>query len=307
MFGDGYVPPATVTPVEIESLLLRFVDCDVRPGYTYQYRVRLRMWNPNFGQDKLVANPEFAKDAYKLLYSPWAETGQPITVPAESFLYATDVKTYRDYVDKEFSGNANRDLRALLQVKDNQCVIQVTKWMEQVTTDSSGSKREPVGAWVVAEMPVGRGEYVGRKTYVKLPLWVSETQEYALREVPDNVLKKGNREQPKGWLVDFSSRSILVDFDGGRVRTKVRVMFNKDTGALEPNERTVEDDVATELLILRPDGKLIVKSSVVDEADPDRKEVVSKWDKWLNLVKDRKAPTTGGPDDPFNPMPKKGP
>ncbi|MDT1107490.1 hypothetical protein, partial [Pseudomonas aeruginosa] len=77
------------------------------------------------------------------------------------------------------------------------------------------TQREPVGAGVVAEMPVGRGEFVGRKQYIKLPLWSAESQQYQLREVGDKVLK-GKLQQPRGWLVDFSTQSVLVDFEGGR-------------------------------------------------------------------------------------------
>ena len=95
--------------------------------------------------------------------------------------------------------------------------------MEQVRTD--GGKREPVGAWVVAEMPVGRGEYVGRKQYVKLPLWSSETQQYLLREMADKVVK--GKYQPKGWLVDFSTKSVLVDFEGGKVKSRTKVRFDE--------------------------------------------------------------------------------
>ena len=107
-------------------------------------------------------------------------------------------------------------LNSLLQVKENQAVVQVATWMEQVRA-GDGAKREPVGSWVVAEMPVGRGEFVGRKQFVKLPLWSSESQQYVLREVSDKVVK--GKYQPRGWLVDFSTKSVLVDFEGGRVKT----------------------------------------------------------------------------------------
>src|SRR5204863_1389920 len=101
------------------------------------------------------------------------------------------------------------------------------------------------------------GEYIGKKTYVKLPLWSSADTAYVLREVSDKVLPKA-KEQPKGWLVDFGTRSVLVDFEGGKVVTKA-------------GGRTITEDVATELLVLRADGKLVVRSSALDEQDPVRK------------------------------------
>lgn len=302
---DGFGQVAA-TPVEIENYLLRFVDCDVEPGRTYEYRLRLRMLNPNFGLDKYVANPEFAKETYRVLYSKWVQLKESITVPAESFLYAFDTKTYREQTEAAYAGN--KDLLKRLQLQDNQAVVQMATWTEQVKTDTGG-KREPVGAWVVAEVPVGRGEYVGRKQYVKLPLWSSESQppQYVLREVPEKIVPPKGKEapQPKGWLVDFSTRSILVDFEGGKVKSKFNVGFD-DKGNVVSKTRNFEEDVATELLIVRPDGKLVVRNSRVDEADENRKDVSSKWSEWLKMVETRKTAGAGGMGDDTNPFaPKK--
>ncbi|MCI0704158.1 MAG: hypothetical protein L0241_24130 [Planctomycetia bacterium] len=317
---EGYDPYSGVETVsEVENFLLRFVDCDVKPGRTYQYRVRLRMLNPNYGQDKLVANPEHAKDKYKVLYSPWTQLDQSIAVPAESFLFSYDVKTYRDQVDTAYPLYSNKTvdppiiatdetkaLNKLLQVKENQAIVQLATWMSEVRLSDSSIKREPVGAWVVAEMPVGRGDYIGRKQFVKLPIWSSERQQYVLREVGDKIIR-GSKEvaQPKGWLVDFSSKSVLVDFEGGRVRTKVKVTFDKDKGTLNASDNTVVEDTATEMLIVRPDGKLLVRNSMADETNNDRKEVSKFWSDWLKLVEENQKKAATTPDmgmmDEFRP------
>lgn len=216
--GDATNPNAA-TPIEIEQLLLRFIDVDVRPGETYQYQIRLKMLNPNFERKSEVANPTYAD--HKYLFSPWTEMG-PITIPTESFTYAADVGAYRKSIEETY-GPKDKDILARLQVKDNQAVVEMCTWMLDVRLDGSG-KREPVGAWVVADMPVGRGEYLGRKQYVKLPLWSSETKAYVLREMPDKIFstKVNGKDmpQPKGWLVDFSTRNVLVDFEGGRVQSR---------------------------------------------------------------------------------------
>src|SRR5579883_537277 len=304
-FPEGFGPAGGATVAnEVDNFLLRFVDCDVKPGYTYEYRIRLRMWNPNFGQDKLVANPEYAKENYKILYSKWTQTTK-ISVPAESFLYAEDVKTYRDQIN-DATPPRGRDataetkaLNKLLQVKENQAVVQVATWMEQVRAGDAG-KREPVGAWVVAEMPVGRGEFIGRKQYIKLPLWSSESQQYILREVTDKVVK--GKFQPKGWLVDFSTPSVLVDFEGGKVKTKSNIRFDTD-GNIVTYNRTVEEDAATEMLIVRPDGKLVVRSSAIDDADPTRKSITTEWTRWVKEVESRKTASGNnmGEPNPFDP------
>lgn len=292
-------------PTEVENFLLRFVDCDVKPGRTYEYRVRLRMVNPNYSQDKLVANPVFATDAYKILYSKWDTLDLSITVPAEDFLYAFDTKTYREQTAEAYKGADQSELLRRMQLKDNQAVVQVASWMEQVRTDA-GTKREPVGAWVVTEIPVGRGEYIGRKQYIRLPLWSSETQQYVLREVADKIVVGGAKDkkdqpQPKGWMVNFSTKSILVDFEGGKVKTKTAIGFD-ETGKVIAKSRTIDEEAATELLIVHPDGKLEVRSSKQDEADETRKDVASRWAEWLKLVEGRGAGAGGvTPVDPFAP------
>ncbi|VTS00915.1 unnamed protein product [Gemmata massiliana] len=304
---DGYDPyGSSAASDDVENYLLRFVDCDVKPGHTYEYRIRLRMHNPNYGQDpKAVINQEFVKEKYKTLYSKWVYLPTSIPVPNESFLYAYDTKTYREQTVAAYEGQ--RELLNRMQLKDNQAVVQVASWMEQVRADA-GSKHEPVGAWVVTEIPVGRGEYIGRKQHIKLPLWSSESSQYQFREVADKVIPpKGGKEQPqpKGWLVDFSTKSILVDFEGGRVKGKSSVSFD-DKGNVVPRTRTFEEEVATEMLIVRQDGKLVVRSSQVDEGDEKRKDVAAKWSDWLKAVETHKGAigTPGAPGE-FNPFDKK--
>jgi len=280
---------------EIENLLLRFVDVNVEPGKTYEYRIRLRMANPNFGLQREVANPKYA--TVKEIPSPWRELPNKITIPTESFLYAADVAAYRDKIKDEYG--KERALLDRLQVKENQAVIEMCKWTEEVRT-GDGGRREPIGAWVVADMPVGRGEYIGHKHYVKLPLWSSENKMYVLREVPEKVIPpKPNLKdppQPRGWLVDFTTQSVLVDFEGGKVVTKV------------PGKQPVTEDVGTELLIVRADGKLVVKNSMYDEKDENRTAIIGGWEKWVKEVEKRKtsgteetspfAPKGGGPGIP---------
>jgi hypothetical protein len=150
-------------------------------------------------------------------------------------------------------------------------VVEKLTWLEQVRVDQ-GNQREPVGAWVAAEMPVARGGFVGRKTYVKLPLWSSEENRYVLRELQTEKVGKGkDAASPKGWLVDFSGRDILVDFDGGKVTTRV-------------GSKTVVEEAATDLLIVRPDGRLMVRNSAADMANAERKRDTEEWARWQKDV-----------------------
>jgi hypothetical protein len=270
--------------VDIDHLLARFIDCDVQPGLSYEYRIQLRMVNPNFGPANLpfVSNPNDTKK--QVLLGPRVPLEGALTVPTEDFLFASDRNQYATDIAAALKEPSMKPLLNALQVKDHQVVVQAVKWMESIRMEG---KHEPIGGWVMAEMPVSRGEYVGKKTFVKLPLWSSERNEYVFREIPAGAVKGPN--QPKGWLVDFSSRSVLVDFEGGKVVPRIGTR-NLPT-----------EEVATEMLIVRPDGKLLVRRSDQDSADPDRKERAATWDAWLKKVETRPAGATGTDDNnPFN-------
>jgi hypothetical protein len=287
--GGPGAPGENTPPVDIDHLLLRFIDVAIDPGLTYEYRIRLKMRNPNFEKPDEVANPVDATKKY--LYSLWTEIQDKITIPSESFVFAADVANYRKTIEETYTGNriAEKDLRDKLQVKDYQAVVEMCKWLMEVSTGSG--KREPVGAWVVADIPVGRGEYVGRRQFVKLPLWSSESKSYILREISATTgVGKKDVNQPKGWIVDFTSPDILVDFSGGRVQTRV-------------GQKTIVEDVGTEMLIVSPEGKLSIKKSLVDENDAKRREITSVWTKWVADVENKGKNVGGENADPFAPKP----
>ena len=234
-----------------------------------------------------MSNPVLAKDPqYRVLSGPWTRLTQSLTVPAESFVFAYDAAKYDEDVKGAY---AKGPLVKYFELPpgNTHAAVQRLTWLEQVRVDQ-GNQREPVGAWVAAEMPVPRGGFIGRKTYVKLPLWSSEENKYTLREAQTLKVGKGkDAASPKGWMVDFSGRDVLVDFDGGKVTTKV-------------GSRTVVEDVATELLIVRPDGRLVVRSSKDDMANGERVRDTAEWAKWQRDVESNATSTTGpGSNDPF--------
>ena len=291
----GTAAQAPPTLPEIDHILARFLDPDVKPGFTYQYRVRLRMKNPNFNQKGKVGKDDDAKK--EILHSIWVEIPEKKTIPLESFLYAYDANKYLDQV-KALSEASGKDpqIAKLLEEKEvregKRAVIQIQTWMEKVRIDGTGNKSEPVGTWVVAAMPVGPGEYIGRRQLVELPLWSAGIVNYVLRELTGGAKIAGvkDKNQPKGWPVNFRTLSVLVDFDGGKTKTKV-------------NDKDVYDDAAAELLILRADGKMIVRNSADDMDEEARAKRNKDWDDWLARVKLRKdldpAPAGTGTEGGF--------
>ena len=297
MDGATGAGPAIALP-EVENLLLRFLDPDVVPGYTYQYQVRMRMKNPNFGKVKDVREPNDAK--VEFLEGAWVTLPETIHMPNESFLFAYDSGEYLkkaeatiDEAGKQFV------MKQLLEYPEVQqgrrAVVQVQQWMPQVR--ATGDKIEPVGTWIVSEIPVAIGEYIGKRQLVRLPLWSAGAQNYVLRELTGGVRVDPKRlpdqYQPKGWPVNFRTKSLLVDFEGGQIRE-------------QQGSRELRDDSATELLILRPDGKLLLKNSDADMTNKDRETRDKTWDDWLTRVKQRKDAPMVNPNDPMNPFNRDG-
>src|SRR5262249_28589830 len=136
--------------------LVRFYDVYVRPGDIYEYRVRIRVANPNANDKKkdLLAYEAFGKQ--RELVGPWSwDDGQPenkriiVTVAEEAYFYFMDRSP--EIVSRSVS--ATRDTT----------VVQVHRWVEGIRTQSKDSATAPlpVGDWSVFEFPAHRAEYIG--------------------------------------------------------------------------------------------------------------------------------------------------
>ncbi|QDU23439.1 hypothetical protein [Urbifossiella limnaea] len=286
---SGLGNPLTAAGVEIDDILVRFIDPDVRPGYSYEYMLRVKLINPNYGNPKSMANPVLAGESFKTLPGPWTRLGEPLTVPRESHLFAYDPVKYEEDVKAAYGKQQSLEARFKLPAGNTHTVVQKMTWLEQVRVDSGTNQREPVGAWVAAEMPVARSGFIGRKTYVKLPLWSSEEDRYQLRELQTEKVGKGkDASTPKGWLVEeFVGRDVLVDFEGGKVTTRFA------------GKSPVIEDVNTELLIVRPDGRLMVRNSKDDMANPERVRDVAEWTAWQKNVETAAPVGAAGDNNPF--------
>ncbi|CAN5502256.1 hypothetical protein BH11PLA2_BH11PLA2_03640 [soil metagenome] len=264
----GAVDPsglATTPNAELEHMLIRFLDVDIRPGFTYQYRIRVKMKNPNFGNKK-VNRPDDAKT--EVLWGPWVTIANEVNVPADRNLYAGDPVAYADRLRKDFKD------RKVVELLDNnngeKPVVQFQSWTEKVPIEAG--KTEPAGYWVVSEVPVSRGEYVGRKQLVTLPMWSSEKVAFILQELPKYSVKGGGSDKPKGLMVDFTTPTMLVDYEGGKVRYKM-------------GDKTIDDEADVEMMLLQPDGSVIVRNSGVDKANAERAKRDVEWRKWLDEIK----------------------
>jgi hypothetical protein len=267
-----FVIPKLMTPAKAktqdagekiaEKILVRFFDADVQPGKTYQYSIQVRMANPNFGKKGLVAFDSLAE--VKDLFSTPVYT-EPITIPTEYFVYAFDLPGKQIDRDSKVKGSKGTEIDAATTEKT---AIQIHEWAGSAR---EGAEDYKVADWIIAErLLFPRGEKLERKAVeVELPKWnkFKGTQgEFDLAAPGGTSRGKQVGKSRQFATVDFEPREspgagVLVDFFGGR----------------RPNE-----DTSTELLILQPDGRLVVRSSREDtdkgtEAGRVRDERFEEW------------------------------
>jgi len=248
-----------------ENCLVRLIDVTVDPGRFYRYRIKIRMANPNYNNPD-VASPDY-KRGTELKSKDWFELPLTVSVPPELIYYAVDQK-YVAREDRKALDKPNKDkdtLRYFMWLRepdrDRQVVFQFHRWVESTPIVPDG---EPVsiGEWSIADRVfVSRGEYVGQKVKVDLPVWKYTLDSFVL-PVEDQKAKKFRGRVPTGVTVNFGqenadNETILVDFEGGRESLKTP---------------RVDDNSGIEVLMLGPDGKLRARNSVVDTNDDQREK-----------------------------------
>jgi hypothetical protein len=271
-----------------EKCLVRFLDVTVEPGKVYEYRLRVKMANPNYQKADRAVTPHLAE--IKELEGPWKEISKKVTVTPQTYYYAVDERPENQRGRMEL---ANQDRAAL----------QVHRWLERVRTNPTNNNSEiNVGDWAILErILVYRGEYIGRTERVDVPWWNPVKETFVLASPPDEVKPKGarptSRAQPKsGVPVDFNTEAILLDFEGGKR------LYNVGT-------KSINDEGPTEVLVMDQEGKtLLVRNGKADSEDPERRKRLEGWQAWLKKVKE--APEDGkekkvGPNIFDNPKPPK--
>jgi hypothetical protein len=297
--NDGNAPKPQKAKELPEYCLVRVVDVTVRPGRTYEYRLKVRMRNPNhLREDAADADVEALESAEwsspKLMLHVDPELRYYAVDQAEAIKLAAKPETYRDRYSVDFSrGNLNP-----LQMT----FFQAHRWVERIRLPTVSRFRMmlsqgpdwvevPFGDWVIAErFPVWRGEYVGRSERVDVPRWDPRLDDFVL--ATDPKAKKAKDKEPPGVLVSFGHdrndgrEALLVDFDNGPVRHQ-RTLSG---GEGKPTVKLIEDAGAGEALLLSPDGKLILHERATDAADEDRVGRLAALKKRIKALKARPRP-----------------
>jgi hypothetical protein len=277
--GGGMDPmgnqPTSGTIEPPDHVYVRVCDMDVKEGLVHEYRMRVKLKNPNYGKKDLVSKASDA-DTEELppLEEHWYTFPQKLSVPQGGYHYVVDASK----PDPKAS-------RPLPQPRDGQAVIQFQRWYEYL--DVNEKLREPVGDWVLAELLATRGMFVTGKAFSPLPFWSSVENMFVLREIPGEVTPKG-KDPRKGVLLEPVRPKFLlaVEVSGGKIRARIPP---------NPGEKTnrmvfTDDESATEVLFMYPDGTLDLRTSAKDKSDVDRKDREEKFNKWVEDTK-KQVPT----------------
>jgi hypothetical protein len=255
-----------------DQILLRFVDLDLRldnpevPN-TLEYRLRVVLNNPNYNDEKNVADPVFAKKQY-LTSTGWS--------PVQRITFQPDALVYSDDRARK-AGNTADDQK-------DKAPIQLHKWLGIVET--TDKQTVPVAAWWVERLLVARGEYIGK--YPDLPgqagvtnlvQWISSAYDSVKQMVGGDVQKPTR-------TYDLVTRDLLVDFSGGYYQRFRSTIGNK----------AVNEELPCETLILEADGRMVCRYANDDKNDLARQARFTQWDEWIKKLSRNekgKAPAGG--------------
>jgi hypothetical protein len=263
--------------------LIRFLDIYLEPGKTYEYQVKVLLNNPNKDRTDV---PSYLSDP-KELESEWMPVGHRLFVPEEIQYYAFDARL-DPKEGRKFAG-----LPA-----NNQAVLQVHRWVPTVNVSPKGDKKTdlPVADWLVAErVMVYKGENIGQSHKLKVPVWKFSQADFELATNPA-VPARDKHYIDVSFSGSFND-AVLVDFSGP-IATYKKAPKAKDD-ASDPVSVEVKDDAAHEVLIVTPEGKLIVRDYKADETDKVRVERVKAWKERLKKIEEADKPSKPG-DDLFN-------
>jgi hypothetical protein len=260
------------------KVLVRFLDADVQPGQTYQYQVQVRMENPNYGKPREVAFAALAE--VKELVSPWTMTGT-VTLPTESYFYVVDqqppatpaiAKAVATTASaKVLKSRTGIDTRA---PRSDEVPFQLHQWVDRVLVDDDAE----VAAWMIAErLLFRRGDLISRPNVeVPVPMWDYHRDAFVLgvavarRKGPKGLPQPAYQYSlPVNFPLDDTGAFVLADFYGRDERPAGKF-----------------DEGNVEVLLIGPDGGLVVRSSHQDSDPASARggERLQRYRAWLNRL-----------------------
>lgn len=279
---DVKAAPAAQFKIAETDALVRFFDPEVQPGKTYRWSIRVRMENPNYGKKNEVAYQALADqkelEPFDVKNGGWTITPE-ITIPGDYNWYVVDQQP-------EIRIRDGADYTPPIYRTDMWAPIQVHRWLDRVP--DAEAFPHLVADWAIAErLYVRRGESVGReKVMIEMPEWRPALQTFEIGVSVQQTKSKTKLPTPKdapqitGLPVNLLTNppAIVVDFDGGK---RASFPIEKRDGTKD----FVSDASAVDILVLTPDGKLVVRNSRHD-TDPETHAGAQREERF-RLVRER--------------------
>jgi hypothetical protein len=312
--NDGKNMPTAAEWSPPDYCVVRFLDLTIQPGQTYEYRLKVKMRNPNWNKpESEVANKQLTVPPE--LTSEWKPVTKPdgqmlrLSVPTDLHLYAVDEQEIenRGQSKKVYKGmHANTSYDASKQVP-----VQIHKWVGTYELrNRKPTQFYPVGEWIVGERIFAtRGELVGVKDVpAHVPVWSPEQSQFTLagRPPPRAGSRSDTRPTADMSFLDARKAPLLVDFDGGNLTYRHATPPPKNDdgspaeGVKSPPPTEVKAVAGEEILLLMPDGRLLGRAAAIDEQDQARESRQKEYAKRVDEAETKETPAAGGkPGDPF--------
>jgi hypothetical protein len=249
-----------------EHLLLRFVDVDVKPGETYEYRLSLVLFNPNF-QKPNVAWDSVSKD--EELRGDWYVLPQLVRVPLDLRYYAVEEK------------GTDQNRTNYPPVLKDQAALQIHRWVDNFAPNSPDERRRdhlyPVGDWLIADhVAVFKGERVNHIEPVDVPMYDPIDDAFILHGFQPGSKGRGVSKKVRIAFGPLTKDVVLLDITGGSQK------YQRAGGA-----GTKAAEMPREVLLLTTDGRIEVRNQDLDTIDQDR---IERRKTWSERIRDLKYP-----------------
>jgi hypothetical protein len=281
--GNETAPAAPEKYEPPDFIYVRAYDAEIRDGLTYEYRIRVKVKNPNYGKtDQVSKKSDAENEELPPLEEQWFVIPQKVKVPRAWDFYVIDPPVKQPNTIKPLP-IPSRD--------KGEAVVQFQEWKERVYVNGV---EEPVGDWVQSELIATRGQFVYGMAFAPVPIWSPTENAFVLREIPGEKTPKGKDPRRGVELYPVRPKTLLaVDVAGGKPPS-LAAKVPPNVGQPTNRAGLVDDQSAVEALFLLPDGTMEVHSSARDKADADRKERDDHFKKWVEET-EKQNPTSTQP------------
>lgn len=256
MEGFGPMRPGQTRQEVSPFRLFRFVDRSVVPGKRYRYRVRLMLINPNYGQEpRLLERVELGADRY--ITTDWSKPTDVVLVPRDDRLLVRSVKPPARITQAPTASilltkwvndkGVEADKKIEKAYRGQMLNLPGCKYPEEERKPRP--KKKPQKSHLQPGGPMAPGEE---------GMFPVQPEEATQPEMPRLGELTGPRREPID--VDYLTESILLDMRGG-YRIDLR---RYEYGGVNPKP---ELNAPGEVLLLDPEGNLVVQSDLEDEAE----------------------------------------